>query len=162
MRIEAVTESDQIAQVKALAFEIWHEHFTAIIGKAQVDYMLEKYQSKAAIAEQIKNGFLYFLIESNNSYVGYFSVRPEEPHLLLSKFYITSKERGRGLGRSALGFIEKLAIEKGAGKISLTVNKYNSATIEAYKRLGFEIIDSMVLDIGNGFVMDDYRMEKSV
>ena len=162
MYIDAVTGKQKVQIVAALADEIWREHFTAIIGRDQVDYMLEKFQSRQAIYEQLKKGFLYYLIENDDSYVGYFGVLPEGDQLLLSKFYIRAAERGKGLGRKALGFIESLASENNAARIVLTVNKYNLRTIETYKKLGFVINESMVLDIGNGFVMDDYRMEKDV
>lgn len=162
MCIEAVTDNSQIESVEALADEIWHEHFTTIIGKEQVDYMLEKFQSKHAIAEQITDGFQYFVICSNNKYVGYVAVQLKGSQLFLSKFYMLSAERGKGLGRRAMAFVEKLAIEKKASKISLTVNRYNSAAIEVYKKLGFVIEESIVQDIGEGFVMDDYRMVKAV
>lgn len=162
MCIEAVSGENQIETIEALAEEIWNEHFTPIIGKAQVDYMLGQFQSKLAIREQINNGFLYFLIKSNDNYIGYFGMQLNKDHLLLSKLYIRAAGRGTGFGRKAITFIEKLAIEQGASKISLTVNKYNAGTIAAYKKLGFQITGSMVQDIGDGFVMDDYRMEKSV
>jgi len=162
MDIQAVVDNEQIETVAALAEEIWRQHFTVIIGKDQVDYMLEKFQSAPAISEQIKNGMLYYLIRNNERDVGYFAVQPADADLLLSKFYIRSGERGMGLGRKALQFIEGLASERGIARIELTVNKYNSATIEAYKKLGFKITESMVMDIGGGFVMDDYRMEKAL
>lgn len=162
MCIEPALSENQLEIIEVLAEEIWNEHFTPIIGQAQVDYMLAKFQSKEAIGEQIKQGYSYFLIKSNNEHVGYFGVKPEAASLLLSKFYIVSADRGKGLGRRALNYIEQLAIESGAGNISLTVNRYNSGTIEAYKKLGFKITESIVQDIGNGFVMDDYRMEKNL
>lgn len=46
-----------------------------------------------------------------------------------------------------------------AKKIQLTVNKHNINSINAYKKWGFKTIDSVVTDIGSGFVMDDYIME---
>lgn len=162
MCIQAATNKQQIEIVATLAEEIWREHFTSIIGRAQVDYMLETFQSERAISEQVRNGFLYYLIKSNNSDVGYLGVLPKDDFLLLSKFYIRSTERGKGLGRKALTFIESLAVEKGATRITLTVNKYNLQTIETYKKLGFEITESLIQDIGDGFVMDDYRMEKAI
>jgi ribosomal protein S18 acetylase RimI-like enzyme len=162
MCLEAVTDNRQIEIVEALADEIWHEHFTAIIGREQVAYMLEKFQSKHAIAEQIRDGFQYFIIRNHNMYAGYFAVQLKGSRLFLSKFYILSAHRGKGLGRRAMAFIEKLAIEKTASMITLTVNRYNSAAIEVYKKLGFVIEESIVQDIGEGFVMDDYRMVKAV
>ena len=160
--IETVSDENQIVTIESLANEIWNEYFTPIIGKMQVDYMLEKFQSKKAITEQLKNGFLYFLIKNNKNSIGYIGVLVEDKQLFLSKLYITLAERGKGHGRKALEFLEQLAIEKNLSKISLTVNRYNSATINTYKKLGFENRGSTVQNIGNGFVMDDYKMEKKI
>lgn len=162
MLIETVSAENQIEIIVGLAYEIWNEHFTPIIGKAQVDYMLEKFQSKKVITEQIENGFLYFLIKNNNDYIGYLGVLAKDNRLFLSKLYIVSAERGKGHGRKAIAFLEKLAIDKSLSKISLTVNKNNSTTIKTYIKLGFENRGSIVQDIGNNFVMDDYKMEKDI
>ena len=162
MLIEIVSGENQIETIVGLAYKIWNEHFIPIIGKAQVDYMLDKFQSKKVITEQIEKGYLYFLIKNSKAYIGYIGVLPQESQLFLSKLYITSAERGKGHGRKAIEFLEKLAIEKGLSKISLTVNRNNSATIKMYKKLGFENRGSIVQDIGNNFVMDDYKMEKDV
>ena len=162
MLIETVSNENQIVIIENLAREIWNEYFTPIIGKAQVDYMLEKFQSKKAITEQLENGYLYFLIINNNDPVGYIGVLLEEKKLFLSKFYITLAERGEGHGRKAIEFLEQLAIEKNLNKISLTVNRNNSATINIYKKLGFDNLGNAVKDIGNGFLMDDYIMEKKL
>jgi ribosomal protein S18 acetylase RimI-like enzyme len=56
-------------------------------------------------------------------------------------------------------FIEQLALRRGLNLLWLTVNKGNPA-VKAYERLGFRIAADLVMDIGGGFVMDDYRMEK--
>ena len=162
MLIERVSDNNQIEIIEELAYEIWNEHFIPIIGKAQVDYMLEKFQSKKAIAEQIENRFLYFLIKNDKDHIGYIGVLPEENHLFLSKLYISSAERGKGYGRKAIEFLEKLAREKDVRKILLTVNRNNSGTVEMYKKLGFVNLGSIVKDIGNNFVMDDYEMMKNV
>ena len=37
-----------------------------------------------------------------------------------------------------------------------------AASVRAYERLGFKIAADLRIDIGHGFVMDDYRMEKSL
>jgi ribosomal protein S18 acetylase RimI-like enzyme len=42
--------------------------------------------------------------------------------------------------------------------IYLNVNKYNSAKF-FYEKLGFTNVKEEVIDIGNGYVMDDYVME---
>ena len=59
-------------------------------------------------------------------------------------------------------FIQDKAEQLGYSSISLTVNKYNEASIKAYEKMGFKKVKDIVIDIGNGFVMDDYLMEKKV
>ncbi len=157
-----VSSEDHIQKVESLAKEIWTEHYTPIIGKAQVDYMLDRFQSQQAISEQIRSGFLYFLMKSGDENIGYIGVQPRGNELFLSKIYIKSSQRSRGYGKRAIHFAERFAREKRLRKISLTVNKNNRDSIKAYEKIGFKNVGSLIQEIGNGFIMDDYRMEKSV
>ena len=79
--------------------------------------------------------------------------------MFVSKFYLQRERRGSGTGRTCMEFIEHLARQRGLGLLWLTVNKGNPS-VNAYKRMGFRIAADVVMDIGAGFVMDDYRMEK--
>ncbi len=160
--IVPVATDEQIGAVEALAREIWTEHFTPIIGRAQVEYMLEKFQPKAAIAGQIREGYAYFLLEESGGRIGYLAVQPRADELFLSKIYVKASERGRGHGRAAVRFAEDFAGERKLARITLTVNKDNSSSIRAYEKLGFEKIAALVQDIGGGFVMDDYQMTKDL
>jgi diamine N-acetyltransferase len=157
-----VTTRAQIEAVAALARDIWYEYYVALIGRAQVDYMVAKFQSAAAMSRQIDEGYEYFLVRRDDRDVGYLGFQVQgEGGLFLSKFYLQCSVRGAGTGRVALEFIERLARERGLKLIWLTVNKGNPA-VNAYKRLGFRIAADLVMDIGGGFVMDDYRMEKAL
>ncbi|MCO4844401.1 MAG: GNAT family N-acetyltransferase [Sulfurovum sp.] len=162
MHIEPVSDTSKIKAIEEIAYEIWYEHYTPIIGKNQVEYMLEKFQSVKAMTEEIQNGFLYFLCEYDNKTIGYMSVNISDGVLFLSKLYVLSAERGKGHGRKMISYLGTLAKEKSLNKISLTVNKHNTGSINMYKKVGFIICGTAVKDIGNGFVMDDYQMEKSV
>ncbi len=124
--------------------------------------MVEKFQSKRAISEQIESGYSYYLLKAGGDYVGYTGICPKEDELFLSKLYIRASQRGKGFGREAIEFLDDLAREKGLGRITLTVNKDNTDTIKAYEKLGFANLGVLVQDIGSGFVMDDYKMEKVV
>jgi len=162
MNIEKVSNETQVGTVVRLAFEIWNQHFIPIIGKAQVDYMLEKFQSEEAITEQIESGYSYYLLKADDDYAGYMGICPKEDELFLSKLYIRASQRGKGFGRQAIGFLEDLARERGLSKITLTVNKNNTDSIKAYEEFAFTNLGVFVQDIGGGFVMDDYKMEKVV
>jgi RimJ/RimL family protein N-acetyltransferase len=86
--------------------------------------------------------------------------QPDDGVVQLSKLYLLEKCRGQGLGKEMLTFAEQRCRELGAGTLWLTVNKYNAGPIAFYKRMGFENVGAIVTDIGGGFVMDDYRMQK--
>ncbi|RRQ50844.1 GNAT family N-acetyltransferase [Maribacter algicola] len=160
--IIAVTTTAHIATVAHLAQTIWTDHYTPIIGALQVDYMLEKYQSETAISNQIKDGYQYYFIKTDVGHAGYFAFSLHNNYLFLSKFYVLKNMRGSGLGTLALSFIENKAKELHLPKIRLTVNKYNSKSISAYEKMGFANVESIVQDIGNGYVMDDYVLEKNI
>ena len=162
MHIKQVSDKYKIKTIEELADEIWYEHYTPIIGTNQVEYMLEKFQSVKAMTEQIRNGYLYFLCENDHKTIGYMSVNISDRSLFLSKFYVAAAERGKGYGRKMISYLETLAREKSLNKILLTVNKHNTGSIHMYKKVGFLLCGTAVKDIGDGFLMDDYQMEKIV
>ena len=160
-RFERVQSPEQIAAVTRLAREIWQEHYLPIIGQAQVEYMLEKYQSESAVAEQLKDGYEYYLIAHEGQSAGYLAVVPQPgKQLLISKLYVRKSERGQGLGQAAVRFVEGLCRQRGIRTLWLTANKNNADSISWYLRMGFENAGPTVQDIGGGFVMDDFRFEK--
>jgi ribosomal protein S18 acetylase RimI-like enzyme len=159
--IIAVTGPAEIALVAELADTIWREHYTPIIGGDQVNYMLDKFQSAEAIQNQIDEGASYSLLLYQGKPEGYLSYYLKEDELFLSKIYVKKTMRGKGLGGKMMDFIQDEAAKNGLKQISLTVNKNNAKTIAAYLKLGFRKIKPLVMDIGNGFVMDDFLMEKT-
>ncbi len=163
VEIIPVRSDKDIQTVARLAAEIWTQHYVPIIGRDQVDYMLEKFQSPVAIREQINDGMEYFQLRYERAAEGYFAVRqePADCRLFLSKLYIRQEIRRRGLARQALDFILAHGRELSLRTLWLTVNIDNPA-VEAYKKLGFRVTGSIVADIGSGFVMDDHRMELAI
>ena len=151
---------EQIQAIASLAEIIWNEHFTPIIGKEQVDYMVEKFQSYPALKEQIAEGYEYYQLFDNGKFCGYTGIHAgEDNRLFLSKLYIKKEARGRHLATKAFSFLKELCRDRGYTAIWLTCNKYNDNTLAVYRHLGFETIDTQEADIGRGFIMDDYIME---
>jgi len=150
-------DADDIAE---LAEKIWTEHYTPIIGIDQVRYMLDKFQSFDKIYSDIISGeYQYFIALYSGIPVGYASIKAGSgKDIFLSKLYVDKAYRGRGTARKMVGTVKDIGIKGGYDYIWLTVNKKNSGSIEAYKRMGFNIIDKIISDIGAGFVMDDYKM----
>jgi ribosomal protein S18 acetylase RimI-like enzyme len=92
--------------------------------------------------------------------VGYLSFSQENDVLFLSKIYILHTYRGKKIGKKAMGFVENQTKKFGLSKLHLGVNKHNTNSIKAYEKLGFKNIEPSITDIGAGFIMDDYKMEK--
>lgn len=161
-----VLAKEQIEETALLASVIWHEYFVSILSDGQIDYMVQKFQSAEAVQQQLQEGYQYFQIRlSDGRLAGYFGIRADrEPDskLFLSKLYIKKEFRRKGLARQAMDFLYELCEKQGFGRISLTCNKYNEGSLSCYKKLGFHQTDSIVTEIGNGYVMDDYVMERVV
>ena len=161
MKWERVGSPEQIAAVAALARETWRRHYVPIIGAAQVEYMLAKFQSAEAVARQIAaDGYEYYLVPD----AGYLALAPDvaRKSVLLSKIYVKADRRGTGLGRALVEFAEKRAGELGCRELWLMVNRNNAGSIAFYERMGFQKTNELATDIGGGFVMDDWRMAKTL
>ncbi|MDG1571258.1 GNAT family N-acetyltransferase [Robiginitalea sp. M366] len=156
--LKPATTPDDCKTLASLADRIWREHYIPIIGKPQVDYMLRTFQSEAAIARQISEGMAYYLIYSGHSPAGYFAFEKQGDDLFLSKIYVAREYRGKGLGKASMAYIREQARLQHCKRITLTVNKDNSDSINAYKRMGFYQEAATIKDIGEGFIMDDYLM----
>jgi ribosomal protein S18 acetylase RimI-like enzyme len=148
---------DAVAELGAV---IWTEHYTPIVGAAQVAYMLEKFQSAGAMAAQVSGQrYVYTMAWVGDRLVGYAGVQPEaDGGLFLSKFYILKEFRGHGVGRRLFEHATLPFIKPGGTKVRLTVNRKNAGAIAVYKKLGFTVEREQVADIGEGYVMDDYVM----
>ncbi len=164
IEMREVTVAADAEAVAALARDIWTRHYVPIIGQAQTDYMLDRFQSAPAIAGQIAQGCRYFLAVDGAERLGYlaFVAEPDGRSVLLSKIYVRGEKRRGGVGRAMLAFVEARCAESGATELWLTVNRRNADAIAFYRRMGFAVTGDRVTDIGGGFVMDDHRMAKSI
>lgn len=162
MHIEKATTEEDLHKIAELAEIIWHQHFTPIIGKEQVIYMVDKFQSFPALKEQLTSGYEYYRIFDQDDFCGYCGIHPENGKLFLSKLYLKKEARGRHLTSQTFDFLKQLCRERGLSAIWLTCNKHNDNTLAVYRHLGFKTVDTQVADIGNGFVMDDYIMEVTI
>jgi len=168
-RLEALTpnEFDTLAQ---LAETIWRAHYTSIIGSAQVDYMLAgRYTPKRLGLYLNADDRWLMLLRIDNRAIGYCSyalaenpgeMKPRE--MKLEQLYLLPEYYGQGLGRLMLRHIEQQARARDCGTLMLQANKQNEIAITFYRKAGFTVREEAVFDIGNGFVMDDYVMEKAL
>ena len=148
-------DKDGILAMSRLATAILREHYDPILGKAQNDYMLEKFQSVDAIGHQLENGYLYYFVRLAGRDIGFLAFYPRGEAMYLSKLYLLKEERGKGHSRLMVDFVVGKARDASLGSVELNVNKYNDA-IRAYESLGFRRVRAEKNDIGSGYFMDDY------
>jgi ribosomal protein S18 acetylase RimI-like enzyme len=156
IQLKTVSTLEDVQLIVPLAKEIWTEHYTPIIGAKQVHYMLNNLQSEDAILADLSIGKHYLLVESDQLIIGYVSYEMHDDQLFLSKLYLKKSERGKGIGRLILEALKDTAQKNKKEAIVLTVNKNNHASIAAYQALGFQLIKEQCIEIGGGYVMDDY------
>ena len=148
---------DDIATLEALAHRIWNQHYPAVIGQEQVNYMLNLMYSQASLREQmLQKEHRFFLIKTGLQLFGFISVNKESGSgWFLNKFYIDQSLAGKGNGASAFEELKKIIQPD---KITLTCNRQNYKSINFYFKLGFKIERVADFDIGNGYVMNDFVM----
>ena len=162
MGIISATEAD-LPAIAELAGVIWRACYPGIITYAQIDYMLARMYALDTMREEIRSqGIRYHLLLADGKPVGFASYGPTpEPGVMkLHKLYLLPELQGRGLGSRLLQYCEQEVRAAGAHTVILSVNKRNVKGIAAYRRNGYVVAESVVTDIGGGFVMDDYIMAK--
>jgi RimJ/RimL family protein N-acetyltransferase len=152
-----------IPLLQSLAGRIWRAHFPGIISVEQIDYMLDRMYATEVIEKEMQEGACWELVREGAEAVGFLSYSYDRAaaRLKLHKLYVRVERHGQGLGRASLSRVMEAATALGAQEVSLYVNKKNQKAIRAYERAGFTIAESVIGEIGSGFVTDDYRMTVS-
>lgn len=153
---------DHLPAISSLAGQIWRAYYPAITSMEQIEYMLAWMYSLETMTAELRKGIRYERLLLDDELVGFASFSPtDQPGTIkLHKLYLLPKLHGQGLGTLLLKHCETQARQLGAQVMTLNVNKQNARAIAAYNRNGFAITQSVVNDIGHGFVMDDYVMTK--
>ena len=150
--------------IKRLAEQTWPTAYGDIISQEQIDFMLEKMYSKGELLEQMLQGHHFIVASELNEDVGFagFSVVDVETNTFkLHKLYVLPKMHGKGVGKILMNEVVSLIKAQGGEFLQLNVNRANKAK-DFYEKAGFKIKETVDLDIGNGFYMNDYVMEKEL
>lgn len=143
----------------------WPITYGEILSKEQLDYMLSLFYSDEALAKQIENKEqLFYLISDSESTIGFIGIEhnyKNERATKIHKIYLLPETQGKGYGKKVFEFIEKLALKNNSNQLLLNVNRFNTA-FNFYKKLGFEIKETVDIEIGNGYLMEDYVMGKEL
>jgi diamine N-acetyltransferase len=151
-----------IPLIRELNSRVWPQTYASILSQAQIDYMLEMMYSPASLEKQMNDGCQFVVISNGDEPVGFASYQEIKPAVFkLHKIYVLISEQGKGTGKFLLNHVLEAARQRGGRSLQLQVNIHNKAR-QFYEKMGFAEIDLIKLDIGNGYFMHDYIMEKDL
>lgn len=151
-----------IPVIQKIAFETWPLTYGSILSKAQLDYMLELIYSETSLQKQFaKTKFIILFDETQQpqAFAAYYEL---EPNIFkLDKLYVLPSTQGSGAGKALLNYVINDIEKNGATALRLNVNIHNKAK-SFYGKNGFAVIYKDDIDIGNGYFMNDFIMEKKL
>lgn len=160
------TTAEDISLIQQLAAVVWPHTFAQLLSPEQIAYMMDMMYSTTALQQQMtEQNHHYLLAHEGGQYLGYVSYEHNYKGAELTKLhkiYVLPTAQGKGVGCLFIDYISELACGHGVGELSLNVNKYNDKAIGFYKRMGFSVVNKEEIDIGCGFIMDDYVMNKKL
>ena len=152
---------DDVPTITSLARTTWLDAYADIISPEQIEYMLaQRYDHDRLCAETADPQKWLRQATLDGVLAGFAACEISKGEFKLDKLYIHPDMQRRGIGAALVTHVAAIAREQGFPRVILAVNKQNEQAISAYTRYGFRVRDKIVTDIGNGFVMDDYIMEK--
>jgi ribosomal protein S18 acetylase RimI-like enzyme len=161
VRLDRLARSDFPA-IRALGVRIWREHYTGFLSREQVEYMLSGRYEEADLREYVNgDGRWFWVLRSGGGPIGFVRCALLSANeLKLEEIYLEASHRGHGYGARMIRHVESHAHALGCRTLVLSVNRRNVESIGVYEKVGFTVREAVVSDIGGGFVMDDYVMEK--
>ena len=168
--IEIITATvAQLPNIKDLALKIWPSTYGEILSKKQLDFMLDKfYDLKYLENLMLVQNQVFLLISQNDTFLGFCAYELNATNSAkdisktkLHKLYVLPETQGKGLGKLLLKEVEKAAVLNNNTAVILNVNRYNKA-VQFYNKQDYKIIETVDIEIGNGYLMEDYIMEKIV
>lgn len=158
------TGVEDFETIHSLAAKIWQPTYANILSAEQLEYMFDMMYSREAFINQIAlEGHQYLLARENGIYYGFASYQLNARHGVtkIHKIYVLPNSQRKGTGTKLLDAVIKIAKVNDNNRITLNVNRYNPA-VHFYNKKGFINISKEDINIGRGYLMEDYIMEKDI
>lgn len=152
---------EQLPVVREIVYRTWPDTYGQILEAAQVAYMLDKYHSIEYLSGSMRKGHLFYVFYDGPIALGFISLFPgaEPGSVKLSKLYVLPQSQGKRVGKKLFEKAEEVTLELGMNRIFLNVNRFNKA-LGFYQAMGMNIVREEDIDIGNGYFMEDFVLEK--
>ncbi|WP_437919381.1 GNAT family N-acetyltransferase [Sphingobacterium sp. LRF_L2] len=160
MKIIQAEENDW-SIISAIASDSWRVGYTSILSSEQIEFMLAKSYSHQGIIEAMQKGQYFYLLETEETFVGFIALQSKKNHILrIEKLYLSPLVQGLGYGKELLEFAKQRALALGFRILELNVNRRNKA-YHFYLKQGFNVLSEVDIPYYN-FILDDYIMQKEL
>lgn len=152
-----------VPAISALAREIWLATYPGIITPEQIEFMLEQRYGHERLLDDLEQADKWLdQAFAGERRIGFAFSEIYKGEFKLDKLYIHPDVQRRGVGGQLIANVAERARQLGYPCVILAVNKRNEKAIASYRKYGFTVRESVVDDIGRGYVMDDFIMEKKL
>lgn len=154
-------QDNELEELALMASQIWNDHYTSIIGKEQIEYMLGKFYSRPALHQQIQEGQRFQFITLDERKIGFIATSQKENcECFIHKFYIRTDIQSSNIGSRTFGLLKAQTRTDKCPQVTfrLTVNRQNFKAVNFYFKNGFKIESVADFDIGHGYFMNDFIM----
>ncbi len=163
--IEIITATFQDVQlIRQLAEQTFHITYLPLQPKDKVDYLFDLMYNTSSLTSQMNKGQQFILAKDETGYLGYASYEinyKDQGKTKIHKIYIMPTAQGKGVGKELVNYIGGIAGQNKNTIVLLDVFRHNPA-VQFYEKMGFKKVGEQITEVGNGFVMDDFVMEKRI
>jgi ribosomal protein S18 acetylase RimI-like enzyme len=157
----AQLKRSDLSLVKDLAYRVWPVSYAVVITEHQINYMLDLMYSTKKLEKDFDEGQQFYGYFENEKLLGFITFENNHPstrQMKIHKLYVDTHSTKKGIGNTLVDCAKDYAKKTDMNEIVLNVNRKNPA-IMFYQKIDFVIDREEIIDIGEGFVMDDYIMK---
>ncbi len=151
---------NEMVVVREIAQITWPITYREILSSEQLDYMFEWMYNLETLQNQVEEGQLFYVLKENGKPLGFIGLElltTKKNEIKIQKIYVLPYNQGKGVGRKLIEKAIEIAQESGIENVILNVNRFNKA-VSFYQKIGFKITSEVNIDIGKGYLMEDYIM----
>lgn len=148
-------QESELMSLKDLAEPIWQECYADILPQKQIDLLLCKYFSPAALRRSADEGMRYETVLDGDDLAGFIAYQLKEGYLYLDKLYLKKSCRGRHIAAKTMRYLDRFALP-----IRLNVNQKNLSALAAYRKNGFEVLYRETILLPDGYRNNDFVMNR--
>lgn len=141
-----------IAIVRDLAHRIWPVAYDGVLTRGQIDNMLLLIYSQENLAEEMRQGHVFWLAHRDGAPVGFASAYREESSIWIKKLYVEPRLHGQGIGQALLR--EAIRALSPAADVKLLVNPNNISAQRFYEHVGFILWGKKSVKMGDHHFTD--------